>query len=209
MISQAEASRHVSHLPSAGAIDAIAEARHGDPFAVLGPHAVSEGSWSIRAFLPDALDVDIALTDSDFVPMERVHEAGFFVALIESAARPVYRFRVHRRDEMMLREDPYRFGAVLDPQALRAVRGVGPSHFEDVLGARPMTHEGVEGALFAVWAANARRVSIVGDFNSWDGRRHPMRLRHDAGVWELFVPGVVKGAHYKFELLDGMDTSCR
>jgi len=71
----------------------------------------------------------------------------------------------------------------------------------ECLGSRPVVHGGVAGARFAVWAPNARRVSVVGDFNSWDGRRHPMRLRHSAGVWELFVPGLGAGTRYKYEIV--------
>jgi 1,4-alpha-glucan branching enzyme len=194
--------RPASHLPSAGAIHAIVDGRHGDPFAVLGPHSAREERWSVRAFIPDADAVDVELADGELVPMECVHEAGFFVALIDSQSRPDYRLRIVSRDEARFQDDPYRFDAVLDAEAMRAVRGIGPREVEDVLGARLVTHEGVEGALFAVWAANARRVSVVGDFNAWDGRRHPMRLRHDAGVWELFVPGVGAKVHYKFEILD-------
>src|SRR3978361_2317633 len=76
----------VAHLPPAGAIDAIADARHGDPFAVLGPHQAGQNLWSIRAFLTDAESVDVVLEDADAIPMERVHEAGFFVARIETAS---------------------------------------------------------------------------------------------------------------------------
>ncbi|MDB5508548.1 MAG: 1,4-alpha-glucan branching enzyme, partial [Hyphomicrobiales bacterium] len=190
------------HLPSYGAIDAIAQARHGDPFAVLGPHQVDGGAWSIRAYLPDADTIDLVIDGRDPISMDRVHETGFFAAVVETAERPDYRLRVHRQGESSWRLDPYKFGPALDHDALRATRGIGPRHLEDVLGARPIVHEGVEGALFAVWAANARRVSVVGDFNGWDGRRHPMRLRHDAGIWELFIPGVAVGAHYKFEIAD-------
>ncbi len=190
-----------THAPPAGAINAIAEARHGDPFAVLGPHQAGEGAWSIRAFLPVADAVDV-VTGAGAIEMTRVHEAGFFVALVEASSRPSYKLNLHVRGESYLREDPYRFASVLSHDDLRAVRGVGPREVEDVLGARCITHEGVQGAFFAVWAANARRVSVVGDFNSWDGRRHAMRLRHDAGVWEIFIPGVARGAHYKFEILD-------
>ncbi|MDB5641206.1 MAG: glgB, partial [Hyphomicrobiales bacterium] len=178
----------VAHLPSSGAIDAIAEARHGDPFAVLGPHPAGEGAWSIRAFIPEADDVDVVVEGGDSVAMERVHEAGFFVARINSSSRPAYRLKVQARGVEAVREDPYRFSSVLSDDDLRAVRGIGPREVEDVLGARLLTHEGVQGAFFAVWAASARRVSVVGDFNMWDGRRHPMRLRHEAGVWEIFIP---------------------
>ncbi len=191
-----------AHLPAVGAVEAIVQARHGDPFAVLGPHACGAGQWSIRAFLPEASAVDLQLEDGTMTPMERLHLAGFFICLVESSARPTYHFRSHMHGEVFVQEDPYRFASVLDDEGLRAVRGQGRRPLEEVLGARFLTHQGVTGALFAVWAANARRVSVVGDFNAWDGRRHPMRLRHEAGVWEIFIPGVTRGVPYKFELLD-------
>ena len=191
-----------AHLPPPGAIEAVVHARHGDPFAVLGPHKVGEGQWSVRCFAPEASQVELVLESGEAIAMERVHRDGMFAALLSAQERPRYRLRVHHHGGVTEREDAYRFGPALDHEALRAVRGIGAHHFEDVLGARPVTHEGVAGALFAVWAANAQRVSVVGDFNGWDGRRHPMRLRHDAGVWELFVPGVEAGAHYKYEIAD-------
>jgi 1,4-alpha-glucan branching enzyme len=126
----------LAHLPSTGAIHAIAEARHGDPFAVLGPHDVGGGVWSIRAFLPEADSVEVVIEGAAPVEMERVHEAGFFAARVEASSRPVYQLNVHARGESILREDPYRFSSVLSHDDLRAVRGVGPREVEDVLGAR-------------------------------------------------------------------------
>ena len=87
--------------------------------------------------------------------------------------------------------------------------GGDPYAVLECLGSRPMEVDGVPGVRFAVWAPNARRVSVVGDFNAWDGRRHPMRLRHQAGVWELFVPRVGPGTRYKYELLPATAIRCR
>jgi 1,4-alpha-glucan branching enzyme len=101
-----------------------------------------------------------------------------------------------------LTEDPYRFGPVLgELDVWLLAEGTHLRPFE-VLGATPREMDGVAGTGFAVWAPNASRVSVVGDFNHWDGRRHPMRLRRECGVWEIFLPGVQAGARYKFELLD-------
>src|SRR6476620_5806132 len=99
-----------AHALPAGAINAIAEARHGDPFAVLGPHQAREGAWSIRAFLPEADAVDV-VTDAGAIAMTRVHEAGFFVGLVEAPSRPSYKLNLHVRGESYLREDPYRFAS--------------------------------------------------------------------------------------------------
>ncbi len=98
---------------------------------------------------------------------------------------------------------------MLDGEALRAVRGESHLQPYDVLGAHAITHDGVAGVRFAVWAPNARRVSVVGPFNDWDGRRHVMRLRHDGGVWELFIPCLDAGVLYKYELAGRMAPCCR
>ena len=113
-----------------------------------------------------------------------------------------YRLQVRWADgHDSLLDDPYRFGPVLgEMDAWLLAEGSHLRPFE-ILGAMPRTHEGVAGCSFAVWAPNAMRVSVVGDFNFWDGRRHPMRLRRECGVWEIFLPGVDIGARYKFELL--------
>ena len=182
-------------------IEALVEARHGDPFAVLGPHRLADGRWAVRVFLPDANQVEVCLPDCVAIAMIRLHDAGFFEAFVESVARPDYVLRVWAAGGEELREDPYRFAPVLSDEDLVSVRGAGDKPLEDILGARLLTHEDVAGAFFAVWAPSARSVSVVGDFNAWDGRRHPMRRRHEAGIWELFIPGVARGLRYKFEIL--------
>jgi 1,4-alpha-glucan branching enzyme len=183
----------------AGAIEAIVRAEHGDPFAFLGPHQVGPDLWVIRAMLPEARAAFVEHGDKH-VPMERRHEAGLFVARLEGAFRPTYRLRLETADGTVLREDPYRFESFLRGEDLGGLREVGGDTVYCRLGAHRKTLDGVAGFGFAVWAPNAHRVSVVGDFNDWDGRRHPMRLRHDGGVWELFVPGLEAGARYKFEV---------
>src|SRR5690606_20414501 len=98
-------------------------------------------------------------------------------------------------------DDPYAFGTLLEEDDLQRIAAGNHPQLTRVLGAHPMRLGDTDGVRFAVWAPNARRVSVVGDFNTWDGRRHPMRLRATAGVWEIFVPGIGPGARYKFELL--------
>ncbi|HEX8166690.1 MAG TPA: 1,4-alpha-glucan branching protein GlgB [Beijerinckiaceae bacterium] len=181
------------------AVAAIVSAEHGDPFAVLGPHEVAPGAWEVRAMLPEARAAAVE-TDDQTVPMERRHEAGFFVARLEGRYRPTYRLRLEIGDRSVVREDPYRFGTCLTDEDVARLRDIGGDATYRKLGAHAATLDGVAGFNFAVWAPNARRVSVVGDFNDWDGRRLPMRLRHSGGVWELFVPGLGAGARYKYEI---------
>ena len=181
------------------AVAALVAAEHGDPFAILGPHEVAPGLWEVRAFVPEARAAFVE-TEGASARMERRHDAGFFVARLDGRFRPTYRLRLEIGERTVTREDPYRFGTCLNDQDVAALRDVGGDAVYRKLGAQPATLEGVAGFNFAVWAPNARRVSLVGDFNDWDGRRHPMRLRHNGGIWELFVPGLTAGTRYKYEI---------
>ena len=180
---------------------AICQGRHGDPFAVLGPHAGADGQPWVRAFLPGAASV-VVVSGARAWPLTLRDPAGLFEG--PSGAQGLYQLRVRWKDgNESLVEDPYRFGAVLgDVDVWLLSEG---SHLRpyEILGATQRQMGGVDGTSFAVWAPNASRVSVVGDFNHWDGRCHPMRLRRECGVWEIFLPGVQGGARYKFELLDG------
>ncbi|MEN9628957.1 MAG: 1,4-alpha-glucan branching enzyme GlgB [Pseudomonadota bacterium] len=178
----------------------LAAGRHGDPFAALGPHRDATGRAWVRALLPMAEAVDVLCADGTEVALRHRRQGVFEGALPE--LQP-YRLRAKWPGaEPVEFEDPYRFGPLLgEMDAWLLAEGTHLRPFE-LLGATPRMHEGVAGTGFAVWAPNASRVSVVGDFNHWDGRRHPMRLRRECGVWELFVPGVGPGARYKFELLD-------
>jgi 1,4-alpha-glucan branching enzyme len=180
----------------------LAQARHHDPFAVLGPHEVAQGQWEVRAMLPDAASADVVALDGTTVlgAMERRHGSGVFVARIASERRPTYRLRVGTSRGSELRHDPYAFAPLLSSDDLRSIRDIGSESPYRVLGAHERTIDGIQGFLFAVWAPTAQRVSVVGDFNRWDGRENPMRLRHEAGVWELFVPELKPGMRYKFEI---------
>ncbi|MES1163033.1 MAG: 1,4-alpha-glucan branching enzyme, partial [Rhizobacter sp.] len=185
------------------AVDALCSGRHGDPFAVLGPHADADGAVWLRVFLPGAAGViAIGPKGGKRGLLAQRHDAGFFEGRLKGGG--AYRLQVSWADgSSSVLEDPYRFGAVLGEMDVWLL-GEG-SHLRpyEVLGAIERTMDGVTGTEFAVWAPNASRASVVGDFNLWDGRRHPMRLRRECGVWELFVPGVASGARYKFELLAG------
>ena len=182
-------------------VQSLCAGRHADPFGVLGPHALGDGSTWLAVFLPGAAGVEALAQDGAWSAMLQLRDAGglFEGALPQHAP---YRLQVQWPDgQRALLEDPYRFGPVLgEMDAWLLAEGSHLRPFE-ILGAAPRTHEGVAGCSFAVWAPNALRVSVVGDFNFWDGRRHPMRLRRECGVWEIFLPGVTEGARYKFELL--------
>ncbi|MBI3447161.1 MAG: 1,4-alpha-glucan branching protein GlgB [Magnetospirillum sp.] len=186
-----------SILVKAGDADAITTGRHGDPFAVLGPHAV-KGGIVVRTFQPHAQSVSLVEGGAE-TPMERVHPDGLFALRLKTLA--AYRLRIRRPDGGVEEvEDPYRFAALLgDLDVHLLAEGTHLRTFEK-LGAQVRCVDGVDGVHFAVWAPNAERVSVVGDFNGWDGRRHAMRLRHHAGVWEIFIPGQGHGTHYKYEI---------
>jgi 1,4-alpha-glucan branching enzyme len=187
---------------SIAAIEALVEARHGDPFAVLGPHEGDNGRAELRVFMPDARAVVAleAATGVEIARLERRHPAGFFVGPLGRPLGTPYRLRVAWGEATVELEDPYRFPPVLgEVDVWLLAEGTHHRPFER-LGARPLTLLGVEGVAFTVWAPAAGRISVVGDFNLWDGRRHPMRLRRECGVWELFLPGVALGSRYKFEI---------
>ena len=182
-------------------IDAVVRAAHGDPFGFLGMHETGDGV-TVRAFIPGATAVRVIDADDGSVaaPMVQVHGAGFFIADLPDHGRFSYRLQVDFPLATQEFDDVYRFGPVLGELDLHLLaEGNHLRNFER-LGAHPRTLEGVEGVAFAVWAPNARRVSVVGDFCAWDGRRLPMRRRGDAGVWEIFVPHATAGQRYKFEI---------
>ena len=182
------------------AVAAVMAADHGDPFAVLGPHQVGPGEWEVRAVLPEARSAALIVGGAQ-VPFEKRHPDGFFVAPVRSEGRPLYEIEVEFWDGSRHRRyDPYSFGSSLEQHDVSMLREPGTNLVYRVLGAQLGRLDGIEGFRFAVWAPNARRISVVGDFNEWDGRRHPMRLWRDGGIWELFVPGLKQGQCYKFEI---------
>jgi 1,4-alpha-glucan branching enzyme len=183
-------------------IEAIRDGIHGDAFSFLGPHQTPEG-FEIRAWLPQALGCSI-LAAGKTTPMRPRGLGGFFVAKFPTKPE-AYLLRVTLYSgEVHEIEDPYRFPPLLTPFELH-LHGEG-TNYESyrTLGAHLVESEGVHGVRFAVWAPNARVVSLVGEFNSWDRTRHPMRVR-DGGIWEIFMPGMEIGAHYKFNVL-GLDS---
>jgi 1,4-alpha-glucan branching enzyme len=189
----------------AEAIEAIVGGYHGAPFDVLGLHpagADGQAGFAVRAYLPHAARVEVVRDGQPPTPMERVHPGGFYEAVFpgEALAFP-YRLQITTDTwQTYQAEDPYRFPPLLSEFDLFLI-GEG-THLDlyKKMGAHPLEHAGVAGVGFAVWAPNAERVSVVGDFNQWDGRRHPMRPRGASGVWELFVPGLREGDLYKYEI---------
>ena len=193
-------------LPAAE-IEALVAGEHEDVFGVLGPHVVllSHGPGVVvRVFLPDAETVQVIPRGSSLEPpvMERLHPAGLFEAVFADRSQVfAYQLRVTGDDGATATiDDPYRFPSTLSDYDRHLLAEGTHEHAADKLGAHPVVLDGVAGTTFAVWAPNARRVSVVGDFNRWDGRRHPMRRHPANGVWEIFVPGVGEGARYKFEI---------
>ena len=185
-------------------IESLIAGEHSDPFHILGVHQVERDGGpavAVRAYLPGAEQVWV-VRGSDLVPAPRVHADGFFEAVFADESQ-LFRYRIRVRfgegSEPEF-EDPYRFPPVLSEFDLYLL-GEGTHHKSyEKLGAHLTEVEGVRGVAFAVWAPNAQRVSVVGNFNNWDGRRHPLRSRGSSGIWELFIPGLPEGEVYKYEI---------
>ncbi len=188
-----------SQLIDPAAAAAIAEGRHGDPFALLGLHKRG-GKWVVAAFDPGAQAMAV-LVGKAGKPVDGLPVAGapgLFVA--ELVKKSDYRLQFSGHGAEWQVEDPFRFGPVLSDMDEYLLGEGTIKRLWHVLGAHLITHEGTPGTHFAVWAPNAERVSVVGGFNAWDGRRHPMRKRGGTGVWETFLPGIGDGEAYKYEL---------
>ncbi|MEO7649896.1 MAG: 1,4-alpha-glucan branching enzyme, partial [Bryobacteraceae bacterium] len=183
-------------------MEAIVGGYHGDPFRVLGPHRMrrlrGKPRWEVRAFLPHAESADVLIEDAA-IPMAKNHEHGFFCVELDGEPRH-YRLRAHLWNGGACdMEDPYRFPPQLTDFDLY-LHSEG-THYEtyNTFGAHLTTSLDVPGVRFAVWAPNAEVVSVIGDYNQWDARRHPMRQR-SGGVWEIFIPGLTQGDTYKYNV---------
>lgn len=184
-------------------IEAIVYSEEDQPQEILGPHRAG-GGILIQAFLPTARKMTVVIYGSGRTfPMEKVDESGFFAVLIPTGRKlPEYTYMVEydngTKEELA---DPYSFTPKVFTRTDldKFAAGIHYSIYEK-LGAHPMAIDDMDGVYFAVWAPNAARVSVVGDFNLWDGRRHPMRRISDSGIFELFIPGLLPGEKYKFEL---------
>lgn len=181
-------------------IQAVVEARCDDPFAIFGMHERGP-DVVVCGFFPQASRVDVVDVDGNTIAELRcLHPDGLYGIRLVDRTPFRYRLRLQIGSTTTEIEDPYRFGLILGELDLHLFGEGTHDRLYDCFGAHPQTRDDVAGVSFAVWAPNARRVSVVGDFNDWDGRRHPMR-RRTGGVWELFVPGVPLGERYKYELL--------
>ncbi|WAH54973.1 1,4-alpha-glucan branching protein GlgB [Pseudomonas silvicola] len=191
----------VGVFPPKADVEALIRADHRDPFSVLGSHADGAGGQYIRAYLPTALSVHVLDKDTqqERGPLQQGEVPGLFVGQFPDQ-RP-YLLKVQWAGGEQISEDPYSFGELLGEMDLYLFAEGNHRDLSSALGAQCVTVDGVQGVRFSVWAPNARRVSVVGDFNIWDGRRHPMRLRHPSGVWEIFVPRLQPGETYKYEVL--------
>jgi 1,4-alpha-glucan branching enzyme len=182
------------------AAEAIVHGTHGDPFSVLGRHQV-EGGWAVRAFLPNAASVTAIAEagDQSLATLERIHPAGLWAGLLP--AKLDYRLAITGPTQRRVIHDPYAFPPAVGDMDVYLFAEGRHRDLGRLLGAHVVTEAGVRGVRFVVWAPNARRVSVVGSFNNWDGRCHPMRLHIGAGLWELFIPDLGAGVLYKYELM--------
>ena len=189
-------------------VTALVGGTHSDPFSALGMHADAQGCMWVRALLPGASQVVVvdAATSKNVAELSLRHRYGLFEAKVPRRKNHfAYRLRVQwgspEDGQVSEFSDAYAFGPQISDQDLAALRDSAHPEPYTVLGAHLRENDGVQGVCFAVWAPNASRVSVVGQFNQWDGRRHPMRLRHEGGIWEIFIPHIGVGELYKFELL--------
>ena len=199
--------RKTSPIPKAE-LRHLVDLDHGNPHAWLGAHPVQIGNSdgiAVRAMMPDAVRCECILADGSAHEMELLASGitKCFAAFVEGHTLPLtYRLRFHFADGATWeRDDPYRFPPTIGELDLHLFNEGTHRQLWSMLGANPRVVDGVAGTSFAVWAPNARRVSLVGDFCRWDGRVYPMRRLGSSGVFELFVPGVEDGALYKFEIL--------
>jgi 1,4-alpha-glucan branching enzyme len=180
-------------------IERLVRGEHHEPHRVLGAHP-QDGKLVIRAWRPEATAVT-ALVDGARFELDRVHPAGLFEGSLEHSQVPAYQLEVRYGSGTFTLDDPYRFLPTVGEMDLYLFGEGKHERLWEKLGAHEQVVDGVAGTAFAVWAPNARSVRVVGDFNRWDGRLHPMRSLGSSGVWELFVPGAGAGAHYKYELV--------
>jgi len=183
-------------------IERLMRGQHDDPFGALGPRKV-DNQWVVRAFRPDAKELVVVDRNQPQRTFQagRVTEEGIFEAQLGDVAEFDYLLRITRwSGETLETSDPYSYGPILGELDMHLFREGNHYEIYEKLGAHLAEINRHPGVVFAVWAPNAQRVSVVGDFNGWDGRTHPMRKRIEAGIWEIFIPGVGEGAHYKFEV---------
>jgi len=181
-----------------GELNAIVHAHHYDPFKILGNHVIQDEPLLI-IYAPGTREVSIT---NDNIPAIHLAGTDFFICNdnIEHLEEHYIIHRTDNNDNIYSYYDPYSFKPQLSDFDLNLFSAGKHLHAYRILGAHPKTIDNVDGVLFATWAPSASRVSVTGDFNDWDGRRHPMRSRGSSGVWELFIPGLTSDSIYKFEI---------
>ena len=192
---------HFSLVGDGTDLDRVIAGQHHDPHHVLGPHPERDGDGRervvIRGWRPDATGM-VILAGGQRVEMSRVHPAGVFAGVVDGPGIPDYRLETtYPGGVVVVLDDPYRYWPTLGELDLYLM---GEGRHESLwhhLGAHVRVHQATPGTSFAVWAPGARAVRVVGDFNGWDGRINPMRVLGSSGVWEIFLPGIGAGAHYK------------
>lgn len=187
-------------------IDKIVNSEHSNPHSVLGMHKIKIGGEQaivVRAFIPQAVSILVSSAeDSSLVyEMDKINDDGFFEVIIHK--EELFKYELIAKDDLNNEwsfVDPYCFDCLISEYDVYLFNKGRNYKVYEKLGAHPMIVNGVSGVLFGVWAPNAKRVSVVGDFNAWDGRRNTMRLIGTSGVWEIFIPGLVENDIYKFEI---------
>ncbi|HXT42053.1 MAG TPA: 1,4-alpha-glucan branching enzyme, partial [Candidatus Angelobacter sp.] len=186
-------------------LESLVNVQHRSPHTLLGMHPLGDGSGLVaRAFLPNATSVEAVPVHEKNKPkikLKPVHDAGIFEGVTRDASRVyAYDLVVTQGGQARRTRDPFSFLPTLGETDLYLFGQGNERRIYDKLGAQLRNVDGVAGTSFAVWAPNAQRISVVGDFNGWDGRFHPMRHLGPSGVWEIFIPGVREGALYKYEI---------
>ncbi|MCB1465238.1 MAG: 1,4-alpha-glucan branching protein GlgB [Nitratireductor sp.] len=202
---QVTQSRDEWRLPRETAASIIA-GKENDPYAILGVHRIG-ASLIARCFIPGAEEVEATTLDGKAAgKLERIHDDGLFEGRLKIRKPRPLRYLARNGGGEWQIADPYSFGPVLGPFDDYYIGEGRHMRLFDKMGAHPMHHDGADGIHFAVWAPNASRVSVVGDFNTWDGRCNVMRFRRDSGIWETFIPDIDAGTIYKYEILDARGT---
>ncbi|WP_254441779.1 1,4-alpha-glucan branching protein GlgB [Ruegeria sp. HKCCA0370] len=196
----------ISYSPAfdSATAEALLAGSMSDPFSVLGPHKNGR-RWSVTVLIPGALSVEVldGKTGKVEAELHRLDGRGLFSGFVRKpVAAGAYRLRARNDSNVWEQDDAYRFGPVLGEMDEYLIAEGAHLRLWEKLGAHPLEHDGVKGVNFAVWAPAASRVSVVGEFNLWDGRRNVMRARGTTGIWEIFIPGLGEGSLYKFEIRD-------
>ncbi|NNC97416.1 MAG: 1,4-alpha-glucan branching enzyme, partial [Gammaproteobacteria bacterium] len=185
-------------------IERLITGKHADPFSCLGIHPHGKQQL-IRSFSPGAEKLEVLALDTDdvLVELSRIHEAGLFEGLVsDNKVNAGYQLQAHYSNSIHRFDDPYRFASSLGDLDLYLWSEGRHVHAYRMLGAHVMTHEGVKGTRFTLWAPNATGVAVAGDFNHWNTVQHPMRSRGSSGIWELFIPEIGDGIAYKYAIRD-------